>query len=87
MLTRQPEGESAHRGSIINIASLTSFIGGINVPAYAAAKGGIAQLTKALSNQWAAQGINVNAVCKTYLWTVMRDLLTADSDRTWLHSY
>lgn len=63
MLTREPTGNLAHRGSMINIASLVSFQGGLNVPAYAAAKGGIAQLTKALSNQWAASGINVNAVC------------------------
>lgn len=66
MLTRTPEGPNmggvAHRGSIINIASLVSFQGGLNVPAYASAKGGVAQLTKSLSNQWAAQGINVNAV-------------------------
>ena len=62
MLTREPSGSTKHRGSIINIASLVSFQGGLNVPAYAAAKGGVAQLTKALSNQWAAQGINVNAV-------------------------
>ena len=44
------------------IASLVSFQGGINVHAYAAEKGGVAQLTKAFSNQWASQGINVNAV-------------------------
>lgn len=66
MLTRIPEGPKIngvpHRGSIINIASLVSFQGGLNVPAYAAAKGGVALLTKSLSNQWAAQGINVNAV-------------------------
>lgn len=66
MLTRTPKGPTIsgilHRGSIINIASLVSFQGGLNVPAYASAKGGVAQLTKALSNQWASQGINVNAV-------------------------
>lgn len=66
MLTRQPspsEGNSGgQKGSIINIASLVSFQGGINVPAYAAAKGGVAQLTKAFSNQLAGQGVNVNAV-------------------------
>ena len=50
------------RGKIINIASLLSFQGGLTVPAYAASKGGVAQLTKALSNEWAAQGVNVNAV-------------------------
>jgi 2-deoxy-D-gluconate 3-dehydrogenase len=62
MLTRPPSGSPAHRGSIINVASLVSFQGGLNVPAYAAAKCGVAQLTKSLSNQWASRGINVNAV-------------------------
>jgi len=62
MLTREPKGNPPHRGSIINIASLMSFQGGLDTPAYVAAKGGVAQLTKALSNQWAGQGINVNAV-------------------------
>ena len=62
MLTRPPIGNPPHRGSIINVASLVSFQGGLNVPAYAAAKGGVAQLTKSLSNQWASRGINVNAV-------------------------
>lgn len=62
MLTRLPGEESPQRGSIINVASLVSFQGGLNVPAYAAAKGGVAQLTKSLSNQWASRGINVNAV-------------------------
>jgi 2-deoxy-D-gluconate 3-dehydrogenase len=63
MLTRLPGEDSPHRGSIINVASLVSFQGGLNVPAYAAAKGGVAQLTKSLSNQWASRGISVNAVC------------------------
>ncbi len=49
-------------GKILNIASLLSFQGGILVPAYAAAKGGVAQLTKALANEWASKGINVNAI-------------------------
>ena len=62
LLTRLPGKDSPHRGSIINVASLVSFQGGLNVPAYAAAKGGVAQLTKSLSNQWASRGINVNAV-------------------------
>ncbi len=56
-------------GKIINIASLLSFSGGINVPAYAASKGGIAQLTKALSNEWAAKCINVNAIAPGYMDT------------------
>jgi 2-deoxy-D-gluconate 3-dehydrogenase len=57
------------RGKIINIASLLSFQGGILVPAYAAAKGGVAQLTKALANEWASKGINVNAIAPGYIAT------------------
>jgi 2-deoxy-D-gluconate 3-dehydrogenase len=53
-------------GKIVNIASLLSFQGGIRVPAYAASKGGVAQLTKALANEWAARGINVNAIAPGY---------------------
>jgi 2-deoxy-D-gluconate 3-dehydrogenase len=56
-------------GKIINIASLLSFQGGITVPAYAASKGGVAQLTKALSNEWAGKGINVNAIAPGYMRT------------------
>ena len=56
-------------GKIINIASLLSFSGGYLVPAYAAGKGGIAQLTKALSNEWAVRGINVNAIAPGYMET------------------
>lgn len=56
-------------GKIINIASLLSFSGGITAPAYAASKGGIAQLTKALSNEWASKGINVNAIAPGYMDT------------------
>jgi 2-deoxy-D-gluconate 3-dehydrogenase len=57
------------RGKIVNIASLLSFQGGILVPAYAAAKGGVAQLTKALANEWAEKGINVNAIAPGYMAT------------------
>lgn len=56
-------------GKIVNIASLLSFQGGILVPAYAAAKGGIMQLTKALANEWASKGINVNAIAPGYMET------------------
>ena len=56
-------------GKIINIASLLSFQGGLRVPAYAAAKGGVAQLTKALANEWAARGVNVNAIAPGYFKT------------------
>ena len=61
--------ERGARGKILNIASLLSFQGGILVPAYAAAKGGVAQLTKALANEWAAKGINVNAIAPGYMAT------------------
>lgn len=56
-------------GKIINIASLLSFSGGITVPAYAASKGGVAQLTKALANEWANQNIQVNAIAPGYFET------------------
>ena len=56
-------------GKIVNIASLLSFQGGILVPSYAAAKGGVAQLTKALANEWASKGININAIAPGYMAT------------------
>jgi len=57
------------RGKIVNIASLLSFQGGVFVAAYAASKGGVAQLTKALSNEWASRGVNVNAIAPGYIRT------------------
>lgn len=68
-------------GKIINMASLLSFFGGFTVPAYAAAKGGIAQLTKALSNEWASKGINVNAIAPGYMDTEMNVNLVNDPKR------
>ena len=68
-------------GKIVNIASLLSFFGGLTVPAYAASKGGIAQLTKALSNEWAGQGICVNALAPGYMATDMNSALIADAGR------
>ncbi len=68
-------------GKIIFTASLLSFQGGITVPGYAASKGGIAQLTKALSNEWAGQGICVNAIAPGYISTDNTEALRADADR------
>lgn len=60
---------SQGQGRIINIASMTSFFGSEMIPAYSASKGGIAQLTKALSNEWAHRGVNVNAIAPGYMIT------------------
>ena len=68
-------------GKIVNIASLLSFFGGYTVPAYAASKGGIAQLTKALANEWAGRGITVNALAPGYMATEMNEALIADAGR------
>jgi 2-deoxy-D-gluconate 3-dehydrogenase len=70
------------RGKIVNVASLLSFQGGITVPAYAAAKGGVAQLTKALANEWAARGVNVNAIAPGYVRTDNTAALQADETRS-----
>src|SRR5581483_1838495 len=70
------------KGKILNIASLLSFQGGILVPAYAAAKGGVAQLTKALANEWASKGINVNAIAPGYMATDNTAALREDPNRS-----
>lgn len=69
-------------GKIINIASLLSFSGGENVAAYAAAKGGVAQLTKALANEWAKHHINVNAIAPGYFITDATSALRSDPVRS-----
>jgi len=69
------------RGKILNIASLLSFQGGITVPAYAASKGGVAQLTKALATEWAAKGVNVNAIAPGYMRTDNTRALQQDETR------
>ena len=68
-------------GKIINIASLLSFSGGIRVPAYSASKGGVMQLTKALANEWASKGIQVNAIAPGYFATDNTEALRADATR------
>ncbi|MCL7745759.1 glucose 1-dehydrogenase [Halalkalibacter sp. MEB205] len=71
-----------NEGKIINLASLLSFQGGFTVPAYAASKGAVAQLTKSLSNEWASQGVNVNAVAPGYIATDMNEALINDEKRS-----
>jgi 2-deoxy-D-gluconate 3-dehydrogenase len=68
-------------GKIINIASMVSWFGGINVVAYTAAKGAVAQMTKALANDWAQFGINVNAIAPGYMATDMNKEIIADEKR------
>jgi 2-dehydro-3-deoxy-D-gluconate 5-dehydrogenase len=69
-------------GKIINIASVLSFQGGVNIPAYTVTKHGLAGLTKACSNAWAGEGINVNAIAPGYLKTDLTKALQADKERS-----
>lgn len=68
-------------GKIINICSMLSFQGGINVPGYTASKHGIAGLTKALANEWAAHGIQINAIAPGYMATDNTAQIRADENR------
>ena len=74
--------ERGARGKIVNVASLLSFQGGILVPSYTAAKGGLAQLTKAFANEWAPKGIQVNAIAPGYMATDNTGPLRADPVRS-----
>jgi 2-deoxy-D-gluconate 3-dehydrogenase len=69
-------------GKIINIASLLTFFGGITVPGYAASKGAVGQLTKALSNEWAGKNVQVNAIAPGYMATDNTAALRSDPGRT-----
>ncbi len=69
-------------GKIVFTASLLTFQGGINVPGYAASKGAIGQLTKAFANEWAAKGVNVNAIAPGYIATDNTEALRNDPDRS-----
>jgi 2-deoxy-D-gluconate 3-dehydrogenase len=69
-------------GRIINIASLLSFQGGINVPAYTASKHGVAGITKALANEWGGKGVNVNGISPGYISTDNTEALRNDADRS-----
>jgi 2-deoxy-D-gluconate 3-dehydrogenase len=69
-------------GKVIFTASLLTFQGGINVPGYAASKGGVGQLVMAFANEWASKGINVNAIAPGYIATDNTEALRADADRS-----
>ena len=83
LLSRDIGAQMIARGSgkIIFTASLLTFQGGLTVPGYAASKGGIGQLTKALANEWAASGVNVNAIAPGYISTDNTEALRDDPDR------
>lgn len=68
-------------GKIINVASMLSFFGGQTVPSYAVSKGGVAQLTKALTNEWSGRGININAIAPGYMETDLNTALMNNPDR------
>jgi 2-deoxy-D-gluconate 3-dehydrogenase len=68
-------------GKIINIASMQSFNGGLTIPAYAASKAGVAQITKAFANEWTRRGVNINAIAPGYMDTKMTAGVKADPVR------
>jgi 2-deoxy-D-gluconate 3-dehydrogenase len=70
------------RGKIVNIASVLSFQGGLTVPGYAASRHGLIGLTRALANEWAAQGVHVNAIAPGYIDTDILDDLKRDPERS-----
>jgi 2-deoxy-D-gluconate 3-dehydrogenase len=84
VLARELGRKMVERGSgkIVFVASMLSFQGGVNVPSYTASKGAIAQLTKALANEWAPHGVNVNAIAPGYIATDNTQALRADPDRS-----
>lgn len=81
MLSLPPSPVTGRRGSVINFASLLTFQGGLNVPAYAASKGAVGQLTKSLANGWSDKGVTVNAIAPGYIATEMNTALLNDPER------
>lgn len=81
MLDLEPSPITGRRGSIINFASLLTFQGGLTVPAYAASKGAVGQLTKSFANEWTAKGVTVNAIAPGYIETDMNEALLANPER------
>ncbi|WP_447895339.1 2-dehydro-3-deoxy-D-gluconate 5-dehydrogenase KduD [Vreelandella sp. GE22] len=74
--------DQQRRGKIINIASMLSFQGGIRVPSYTASKSGVLGLTRLMANEWAAHGINVNAIAPGYMATNNTEALRNDPERS-----
>ncbi|KAM0414608.1 hypothetical protein ACHAPT_013547 [Fusarium lateritium] len=81
MLNLEPSPVTGRRGSIINFASLLTFQGGFTVPAYAASKGAVGQITKSFANEWTSKGITVNAIAPGYIATDMNEALLANPER------
>lgn len=81
MLGLDPSPVTGRKGSIVNFASLLTFQGGLTVPAYAASKGAVGQLTKSFANEWTAKGITVNAIAPGYIDTDMNTAIQNDPDR------
>ncbi|KAK4200142.1 putative 2-deoxy-D-gluconate 3-dehydrogenase [Triangularia verruculosa] len=81
MLGLEPSPVTGRKGSIINFASLLTFQGGLTVPAYAASKGAVGQLTKSFANEWTSKGITVNAIAPGYIETEMNTALLNDKER------
>lgn len=79
-LSREPD-EFGMRGKIINVGSLLNYQGGITVPAYAAAKGGLGQMSKCMSNEWIGRGICVNVIVPGYIATDMNEALINNETR------
>lgn len=81
MLHLEPSPTTGRRGSIINFASLLTFQGGLTVPAYAASKGAVGQVTKSFANEWTSKGITVNAIAPGYIETDMNTALLNNPER------
>jgi 2-deoxy-D-gluconate 3-dehydrogenase len=81
MLELEPSPVTGRKGSIINYASLLSFQGGFTVPAYAASKGAVTQLTKSFANEWTSRGVTINAIAPGYIETDMNEALLKDKER------
>jgi 2-deoxy-D-gluconate 3-dehydrogenase len=81
MLALEPSPVTGRRGSIINFSSLLAFQGGFTVPAYAASKGAVSQMTKSFANEWTSRGVTVNAIAPGYIATEMNSALLQDKER------